>query len=176
MRLGNLRQYLSHNTPDDQIRARWIMMAARAIALIHRYGIVHADISTRNFLVADDLSIKLCDFAGSAVGDVGPLVEEEDRYRMPCSSRSTMTDIFALGCLIFEIGTGLRPFDGLGDDCFEDIRGRYLVGEFPCLDGLLYRVVVYKCWTGRYESVDLLLCDLGVLIAGKRVFDRIISR
>lgn len=82
---------------------------------------VHVDISTRNFLVAD-LSIKLCDFFGSAIGVGGQdtLVSEEDRYRIaPDSPRSTATDIFALGCLIFKITTGLRPYDEIGDSDYQ---------------------------------------------------------
>ncbi|PGG99166.1 hypothetical protein AJ79_08658 [Helicocarpus griseus UAMH5409] len=78
-RLGNLRDYLRHNDVDNHVRDRWIGNAIDAVAFIHTYGVTHADISPRNFLVADALSIKLCDFAGSAIGDLRPLVEE-DRY------------------------------------------------------------------------------------------------
>ncbi|KAL4934734.1 kinase-like domain-containing protein [Aspergillus oleicola] len=109
-RLGNLRDYLQHNEIDNNIRDRWVRNAIDSIAVIHAYGVIHADISPRNFLVADDLSIKLCDFAGSAIGDLPPLVEEEDRYRIsPLSPRNFKTDLFALGCLVYEISTGIRP-------------------------------------------------------------------
>lgn len=90
--LGNLREYLQHNQIDNHIRDRWIGNAINAVTFIHTHGVIHADISPRNFLVADDLSIQLCDFAGSAIGDLRPLVEEEDRYRIsPLSPRTFQT-------------------------------------------------------------------------------------
>jgi serine/threonine protein kinase len=118
MRLGTLREYLqTHNREiQSHIREQWIAMAISAVSLVHSFGIVHADISTRNFLVADDLSIKLCNFSGSAVGESDSLVEEEDRYRMaPDSPRSKVTDIFALRCLMYEITTGHRPYEEIND-------------------------------------------------------------
>lgn len=169
MRLGNLRDYMqSHNNQfDSYIRDQWITSAASAIAILHSHGIVHADISTRNFLVADDLSIKLCDFSGSKIGDLEPFVEEEDRYRVsPWTARSTMTDIFALGCLIFEISTGLRPYNEIDDEHYEEIERRYAAQEFPCLDGLRYQNIIYKCWTSQYASVDQIVQDISSCIEG----------
>ena len=169
MRLGNLRDYMqSHNNQlDSYIRDQWITSAASAIAILHSNGVVHADISTRNFLVADDLSIKLCDFSGSKIGDLEPFVEEEDRYRMsPWTARSKMTDIFALGCLIYEISTGLRPYHEIDDEHYEEIERRYAAQEFPCLDGIRYQDIIYKCWTSQYAGVDQIVQDISSCIEG----------
>ncbi|RDW74498.1 uncharacterized protein DSM5745_07160 [Aspergillus mulundensis] len=156
-RLGNLRDYLRHNEIDNSIRDRWVRNAIDSIAVIHAYGVIHADISPRNFLVADDLSIKLCDFAGSAIGDLQPLVEEEERYRMaPLSPRTFQTDLFALGCLVYELSTGIRPYDEIDDD---EVERLYKAQTFPNLDGLKYRNIIYKCWTSQYEGVDALRVD-----------------
>lgn len=171
MRLGNLRDYLQkHNHHlDSHLRDHWIENAVNAISIIHAHGVIHADISPRNFLVADDLSIKLCDFAGSAIGDLDALVEEEDRYRIsPWSARTVKTDLFALGCLIFEISTGVRPYDEIADDRSEEIQRRYAEQIFPDLDGLRYRDVIYKCWTSQYTSVDMLIYDIEHSIKGNR--------
>ncbi|RHZ73336.1 hypothetical protein CDV55_107626 [Aspergillus turcosus] len=157
-RLGNLRDYLQHNEIDNLIRDQWIGNAIDAISLIHSCGVIHADISPRNFLVADDLSIKLCDFAGSAIGDLQPLVEEEDRYRIsPWSPRTFKTDLFALGCLIYEISTGMRPYNEIEDT--EEVGKLYNAQVFPKLDGLKYEKIIYKCWTSQYTSVDVLRGD-----------------
>ncbi|KAJ5330566.1 hypothetical protein N7476_000349 [Penicillium atrosanguineum] len=142
-------------------RERWIAMAVNAITLVHRCGVIHADISARNFLVADDLSIKLCDFSGSAIGGETPLVQEEDRYRMdPDSPRSTTTDIFALGCLIFEIMTGSRPYNEINDENYQEIVRRYSIGHFPSLEGLPYQEIIHKCWACQYTDMDQLKRDL----------------
>ena len=163
LQLGNLRDYLlNHNREvESHTREQWITMAASAIALVHSFGVIHADISARIFLVADDLSIKLCDFSGSAIGGQISLVSEEDRYRMaPDSPRSTATDIFALGCLIFEITTGLRPYDEISDDDYQVIVRRYSLGHFPSLEGLPYQEIIHKCWTCQYTDVDQVKRDL----------------
>ncbi|PYI37004.1 kinase-like protein [Aspergillus indologenus CBS 114.80] len=157
-RLGNLRDYLQHNRIDNQLRDRWIGNAIDAVNWIHTYGVVHADISPRNFLVADDLSIKLCDFAGSAIRDLRPLIEEEDRYRLsPLTPRTCKTDLFALGCLIYEISTGRRPYEEIEDT--EEVEKLYHARQFPNLDGLKYQSIIYKCWTSQYTDANLLRGD-----------------
>lgn len=71
--------------------------------------------------MADDLSLKL--------GDLGPLVEEEDRYRMsPMPSRTFKTDLFAF---IYEISTGTRPYGETEDD--REIERLYDKQVFPLL-------------------------------------------
>ncbi|KAF9883542.1 hypothetical protein FE257_003375 [Aspergillus nanangensis] len=157
-RLGNLRDYLKHNGIDNHIRDQWIGNAIDAVNWIHTYGVIHADISPRNFLVADDLSIKLCDFAGSAIRDLRPLVEEEDRYRIsPWTPRTSETDLFALGCLIYEISTGSRPYEEIEDT--EEVAKLYNAQRFPNIEGLKYQSIIYKCWTSQYTNVDLLRSD-----------------
>lgn len=162
-RLGDLRQYLQCHNPKTtyQTRQQWILMAANALVAIHHSGVIHADISARNFLVADDLTIKLCGFSGSAIGEEPALVEEEDRYRLsPDAPRSTTSDLFALGCLIFEIWTGLRPLEEIEDDDYEEIETRYAAGQFPCLDGLPYQDIILKCWTCQYVNAVQLKRDI----------------
>lgn len=70
---------------------QWIEMAAKAESSIHRLEIIHADISARNFLVAEDLLTKLCNFSGSVIGCSSPLVAEEERYQMVSDSPRCMT-------------------------------------------------------------------------------------
>ncbi|KAJ5106475.1 hypothetical protein N7456_003150 [Penicillium angulare] len=160
---GDLRQYLGRYNHEIGIetRKKWTAMAIDAISTVHSCGIIHADISTRNFLVSDDLSIKLCDFSGSAIGDQVSLVQEEDRYRMdPESPLSVKTDIFATGCLIFEIMTGLRPYDEIKDEEWEDIVRRYSFGIFPCLDNVPCGDIILKCWNCSYRSMECVKTDL----------------
>lgn len=141
--LENFRDYLQGNEIDDNIRDRWIGNAIDAVDFIHAHGVIHTDISPRNFLVADDLSIKLCDFAESVIGDLRPLVEEEDGYRIsPLSPRTLKTDLFALGCLIYEISTGSRPYDDIKDT--DEVKSLYNARIFLNADGLKYQSIIYK--------------------------------
>ncbi|KAJ6088360.1 hypothetical protein N7486_009621 [Penicillium sp. IBT 16267x] len=169
MAFGNLRQYLQSHNKDipSELRHRWIKMASSSIALIHSFGIIHADISARNFLVADDLSLKLCDFSGSGFCGQDPLVSEEDRYHIARDSpRSVKTDIFALGCLAFEITTGLRPYDEIHDSDDEEIENRYRSTQFPPLDGIPNHAIIHKCWTCEYSNVSQLLNELNGELEG----------
>lgn len=112
------------------------------IITIHTYGIIHSDISARNFLVDDDLSIKLCNFAGSRINDLESLVGEESAYHSsPSLPRTFKTDIFALGSLIYEISTGIRPFAGIDDD---EIEKRYTAQQD----------IISKCWRSQCRSVE----------------------
>lgn len=157
-RLGDLRSYLQNEEITIHVRDQWIRNAIDAITLIHSYGVIHADISPRNFLVADDLSIKLCDFAGSGINDLESLVEEEDRYRIsPWSPRTFQTDLFALGCLVYELSTGTRPYNEIDD--VEEVAKLYAAQTFPNLEGHRYQNIIYKCWTSQYASADLLRED-----------------
>lgn len=163
IRLGNLREYLLKNNKNlkNELRYQWIKMATSSISLVHSYGIIHADISARNFLVADDLTLKLCDFSGSGLHGQDSLVSEEDRYCiMPQSPRSIQTDLFALGCLAFEIMTGLRPYDEIHDSDYEEIERRYREGQFPSLNEIPCREIIDKCWHLKYSNVNQMLSDL----------------
>lgn len=159
LQYGDVRSYLQQHSINDEMRHRWVENAVNAISTIHTYGIIHADISSRNFLVANDLSIRLCDFAGSRINGLDSLVEEETRYRLPSStSRTITTDIFALGSFIYEVSTGLRPFDEIDDE--DDIERMFAEHVFPCLDGLEFRQIIIKCWKSQYSSVDSIRADL----------------
>lgn len=157
-RLGNVRDYLQTHSLDDRTRDRWIGNAIDAIITIHAYGIVHSDISARKLLVADDFSIKLCDFAGSSINDLKSLVAEETAYHsLPSSPRTFKTDLFALGSLIYEISTGIRLFADIEDD---EIERKYAAQEFPSLRDVFCEGVISKCWRSQYSCANMLKRDV----------------
>lgn len=156
------------------MRHKWIKNAIVAVAFIYSHGAVHGDISPRNFLVADDLSIKLCDFAGSVIGDMEALVEEEDRYRLALwSPRSFNTDLFALGCLIYELSSGTRPYDEIED--VKEVARLYAKQIFPNIDGFRYQDLIYKSWISAYTTVGMLREDYDRVQDADTVRDRLSS-
>jgi hypothetical protein len=121
---------------------------------------VHADIGPRNFLVADDLSLKLCDFAGSTIigDDMKSYVEEEDRYSLdPGLPRCFKTDLFALGSLIYEVSGGVRPYNDIDD---KEVTRLYALKSFPDLNGFKYHELIHKLWNGAYTTSSMLQEDL----------------
>ncbi|KAB8266127.1 hypothetical protein BDV32DRAFT_156208 [Aspergillus pseudonomiae] len=141
---GHLRDYIRKNSSclDSQTKNTWIRSAVHATEFVHRHSI-------------------LCDFAGSGIDNMPSFVTEEDRYRKsPDSPRTFQTDLFALGCLIFEIVVGSRPYEEIADKDWEKIAENYDRGIFPPVEGLKYGEIIYKCWTSQYMDARQLLSDI----------------
>ena len=64
---GTLLDYIkkNNNVVSDQLRARWGEQIIKGVARIHEFGIVHAAIALRQYLLDDRLDARLSDFCGS---------------------------------------------------------------------------------------------------------------
>ncbi|KAF2277729.1 kinase-like protein [Westerdykella ornata] len=153
---GNLREFLRNSDRHIAIPTKlgWIQSALKSIEFIHSKGVLQADISTRNFLVADDLSILLCDFSGSMIGAQTSLVRPETRYEKVEATEpldiSVATEGFAIGSLIYEISTGKRPYDDIEDD---EVERLFRQGVFPETGNVYLGEIIRKCWLGYFKSV-----------------------
>jgi serine/threonine protein kinase/tetratricopeptide (TPR) repeat protein len=107
----------------DQVAALGSQVAL-ALGAAHSAGIVHRDIKPANILVTDQQQVKVLDFGiaklphdgedtgvtrqGQIIGTVAYMSPEQTRGE----EVNTRSDIFSLGCVLYEAATGSRPFHG----------------------------------------------------------------
>lgn len=160
MKNGDLRHFLRlHNRQIlPSVKFVWIQAALRSIDYTHSKGVLIADISARNFLVTDDLSIVLCDFSGAGIDKCLTMVRPETRYEKVDGEQplpiSLATEIFAVGSLLYEISMGCRPYDDLEDD---DVEVLFRDREYPSTNGALFGGVIEECWNGDFDVVAAVL-------------------
>ena len=93
-----------------------------ALEYAHEHGIVHRDLKPANLFLGQDGKLRLGDFgvardsdataltaSGSTVGTHAYMAPEQITGKQPISNK---TDLYALGCVMFEMLTGRVPFSG----------------------------------------------------------------
>ncbi|MEU0392240.1 protein kinase [Streptomyces sp. NPDC006208] len=94
-----------------------------ALECSHRQGLVHRDIKPANVMVTDDGTVKVMDFGiaralesdATAMTRTGAVIGTP-QYLSPeqvlGSSADVRSDLYAVGCMLFQMLTGTLPFDG----------------------------------------------------------------
>ncbi|MDP9237462.1 MAG: protein kinase [Chloroflexota bacterium] len=131
---------------------------ARALAVAHDRGVIHRDVKPANVFLCADGSAKLGDFGlafsldqsrltmpGTVMGTATYMAPEQARGE-PVDARS---DLYALGCLLYEMVCGRPPFSG--DDPLSVISQHasvapvapvlHVAGLPPALNGLILRLL-----------------------------------
>ncbi len=115
---------------------------AAALAAVHLSGWVHRDVKPGNIVLTEDRTIRLVDFGlarlvdgpgagtetGQILGTLGYLAPEQFGAKRIVDPR---TDVFALGCVLFECLTGKNAFTRSLSDV---VTGRWAPENHPKLD------------------------------------------
>ncbi len=160
-----------------------------ALAYAHRNNVVHRDIKPANIFICKSQEIKILDFGISKL--VGEKRNQEltaigevfgsPYYMSPEQCRGEQidlrSDIYSLGCALFETLTGYVPFES--DNSLE-IAMLHEEGEIPLLSDVCemsfppsFDVVIAKCLAklpqDRYQSAKEMAIDLIRIKEGKNL-------
>ena len=149
----------------------------RGLRFIHNAGICHKDLKPDNIMINDEGVVKLIDFGFAentkSFSLFGKGLTGSPPYMAPelfSSKKPTPgTDIYALGCTLYEAASGMQPFGGMSDG--EVIAKQKNMGFVPAPVATLNKGIssftektimtaIEKNISRRFKSVDEILLDL----------------
>ena len=190
-------EYVEGETLRDVLRREGRLPAERAMTLAadicgaldfsHRNGIVHRDVKPGNVMITPQGTVKVMDFGiARAVSDSAATMTSTAavigtaQYLSPEQARGesvdARSDVYSLGCLLYELVTGAPPFTGDSpvsvayQHVREDPRLPSSINpEIPAdLDAILLKAMS-KNPANRYQSAAEMRNDLLRSLAGQRV-------
>lgn len=140
----NLKHLILHRFEEIQpLVPSLIEQMAEGVAYLNDNGWVHRDVKPDNFLVADDGQVKMIDFALAQKIKQGfarllspkSKIQGTRSYMSPeqirGSALDSRSDLYSLGCTIFELLSGKPPFTGSNAN---DLLMKHLKSSPPTLE------------------------------------------
>jgi len=114
-----LLQLLSESPIPWPRACSWAADLATALGRAHHAGIIHGDVKPANIMITEEGEVKLSDFgiarfatqvsgSGRIMGTPAYLAPEQ----IMGEPHSTRSDLFSLGIVLYQMLTGVPPFDG----------------------------------------------------------------
>lgn len=134
----DLAEVIAKEAPFAVERAVWLgVKLASALAAAHGAGVVHRDIKPSNILIDEHGEPRITDFGLARLVD-GPEITRHGRFvgtpvyaspeQIRGESVDERSDLYSLGIVVFEMVTGLRPFN---DDAIKEVERMHLEVEPP---------------------------------------------
>ena len=187
----SLRQLLQKGLIPQARALEIVEGILEALEYSHKEGIVHRDIKPGNIMITDSGDIKVMDFGiARATDDIGATMTNTwnvvgtAQYLSPEQATGEMadgrSDLYSLGCLMYELLTGRPPFTG---DTPVSIAYQHVSSPFTpasqVMPGLsndidrMLEVVLSKDPNNRYQDASAMLADLRRVIKGEPVTTKI---
>ncbi|MBE5818977.1 MAG: Stk1 family PASTA domain-containing Ser/Thr kinase [Clostridiales bacterium] len=181
-----LKAYLDeHKVLDPVVAANIALKVAYGLQQAHSFGIIHRDIKPHNIILGDDDSVKITDFGiAYVISDTTKTTEYGKNlvgtvfYTSPEQVRGMAvdqrTDVYSLGVVLYEMVTGVLPFDG---ENAVNIAMQHVTKEpesarnlnravNASLDNII-RNSMAKKYENRYRNCDEVIRDLQKYLAGE---------
>ncbi|KAK3674490.1 hypothetical protein LTR78_005576 [Recurvomyces mirabilis] len=150
---GSLAEYIKGRGPPSlYTRWAWTVQATDAVKNCHDKGVLVFDIALRNFVLADDMGLRMIDFANSALL---PPDSSNDMSKVDVDGCTVALDIFHLSNVIYSL-LARREFH---IDCAYESEWPAL-SDLPCVNDVPNGHIVRKCWMNGYATVRELQEDL----------------
>jgi serine/threonine-protein kinase len=182
-----LRDIVKTEGPLPGQRAMEIMAdVCAALDFSHRHGIVHRDVKPANVMITKNGAVKVMDFGiARAVADGQAAVTQTAavigtaQYLSPEQARGeavdARSDVYASGCVLFELLTGEPPFTGDSPVAVayqhvrEDPKPPSALNPrvSPALDAVVLKAMS-KGAANRYQSAAEMRTDLVRVLSGQR--------
>ena len=160
--------------------------ACQALNFSHQHGIIHRDVKPANIMISKTGAVKVMDFGiARAIADSGNSVTQTAavigtaQYLSPEQARGervdARSDVYSLGCVLYEILTGEPPF--VGDSpvavAYQHVRedpvppSAKRAGISPDLDAVVLKALA-KHPDNRYQSAAEMRADLVRVHSGEK--------
>eukprot|EP00742_Colponemidia_sp_Colp-10_P010665 GILJ01011735.1.p1 GENE.GILJ01011735.1~~GILJ01011735.1.p1 ORF type:complete len:610 (+),score=61.32 GILJ01011735.1:256-1830(+) len=157
---GSLYATLKRRQPAIHVKVTMMLDAVRGLAYLHSRNppVVHGDIKSLNLLIDSHGSIKLADFGespSSSIANTAPLAARAFRFTInwtaPEVCRNQLpterSDIYSMGMVLWEIWTGLTPFENCDS---KEISRKVLAGirpDIPEHTPYALKLLLTRCWS-----------------------------
>ena len=182
-----LRDIVKTQGPLSGKRAMEVMAdVCAALDFSHRHGIIHRDVKPANVMITKTGAVKVMDFGiaraihdGQAAVTQTAAVIGTAQYLSPEQARGeavdARSDVYAAGCVLFELMTGQPPFTGDSPVAvaYQHVREEPPAPSSvnpqvtPALDSIVLKAMA-KGPANRYQSAAEMRADLVRVLSGQR--------
>ncbi len=171
--------YVQREALSELQRLDLFLEVTKAVIYAHQHLIVHRDLKAENVLVSEDGVPKLLDFGTAKLMSGDDFDRVTSRGLLTVASASpeqlrgeeatTLSDVYSLGVLLYELISGQRAFVGGIATRFEADAERKHLGELRGDLALIVRKATAPAPIERYSSVDRLAEDVRRYLTGRPV-------